>query len=55
MEDKLNIKEKRKAKNITQAELAKMLGISIKTLQNWEQGRCKPSRIVEASIITILS
>lgn len=49
-----DIKEKRKKKGITQEAMAKKLGISVKTLQNWEQGRCRPSRIAEASIEAIL-
>jgi putative transcriptional regulator len=28
---------------LSQAEFARLLGISINTLQNWEQGRRKPS------------
>jgi putative transcriptional regulator len=28
---------------LSQAEFARMLGISVNTLQNWEQGRRKPS------------
>lgn len=55
MENTFDIKTARKEKGITQSELAKMLGCSVKTLQNWEQKRCKPSRIVEASILAILS
>ena len=29
--------------NLNQAEFARLLGISVDTLQNWEQGRRKPS------------
>jgi putative transcriptional regulator len=29
--------------NLSQGEFARMLGISVDTLQNWEQGRRKPS------------
>jgi putative transcriptional regulator len=26
----------------SQSEFARMIGVSISTLQNWEQGRCRP-------------
>jgi len=32
------IKELRKKQSFTQGELAKRLGVSLKTLQNWERG-----------------
>ena len=37
-----NVKEIRSRFSMSQREFAKLLGISIKTLQNWEQGRRKP-------------
>ena len=33
----------RKKSGLSQAEFAKLLGVSIRTLQDWEQGRRKPS------------
>ena len=30
--------------NLTQAELAQLLGVSLKTIKNWEQGTRKPSK-----------
>jgi len=30
--------------NLTQAELAPLLGVSLKTIKNWEQGIRKPSK-----------
>ena len=30
--------------NLTQAELAPLLGVSLKTIKNWEQGTRKPSK-----------
>ncbi len=33
----------RKAAGFTQAELAKLMGVSVRTLQEWEQGRRSPS------------
>ena len=37
-----NIKALRKKLNQSQAEFAYMIGVSVSTLQNWEQGRRKP-------------
>ena len=48
------LKELRKEKNLTQKELAEKLHVPVKTLQNWEQGRTKPSRITEAAIEALL-
>lgn len=36
------IAEKRRIKNLTQAQLAEQLGISDKTVSKWECGRCMP-------------
>jgi len=36
------IKTVREKLNVSQAEFALMIGVSIRTLQNWEQGRRKP-------------
>ena len=33
-----NLKEKRKTMNLTQTELANRLGVSMRTVQNWESG-----------------
>lgn len=33
----------RKKIGLTQAEFAKLLGVSVRTLQEWEQGRRQPS------------
>lgn len=37
-----NIKATRKKLNLSQSEFAMMIGVSISTLQNWEQGRREP-------------
>ncbi len=37
---------------LSQSEFAKMLGVSLRTLQEWEQGRRKPSGAAK-SLITI--
>ena len=36
------IAQKRKEKNLTQAQLAEKLGVSNKTISKWENGKCMP-------------
>ena len=38
----MDIKAIRKKLKLTQKNLAELMGISVRTLQNWEQGRRKP-------------
>jgi len=40
--DAPNVKEIREDLNLTQHQFAAMMGISVRTLQNWEQGRREP-------------
>lgn len=40
--DPLDIRRIRKSYNLTQNQFAAMMGISVSTLQNWEQGRRVP-------------
>jgi putative transcriptional regulator len=40
--DHLDIKRIREGYNLTQEQFAAMLGISVRTLRNWEQGRRVP-------------
>ncbi len=40
--DPVDIKSIRDRYNLTQAQFAAMLGISVRTLSNWEQGRRVP-------------
>lgn len=42
MELKDKIKELRKSKRMTQAELAKKLGIAVTSVSSWERGANKP-------------
>lgn len=37
-----NVKQIRESYELSQSEFAALLGVSIKTLQNWEQGRRTP-------------
>lgn len=46
------VTEARKKTGLSQAKFAKLLGVSVKTLQDWEQGRRQPSRAA-ASLIQI--
>lgn len=39
----MNIREQRKRLGMTQEELAKRLGVSTRTVQNWEQGGVVPA------------
>lgn len=40
--DTPDVKRIREGYGLTQAEFAALLGVSVRTLQNWEQGRRKP-------------
>jgi len=37
-----NVKDIRSHLSVSQGEFASMIGVSVRTLQNWEQGRRKP-------------
>lgn len=37
-----DVKAIRKSYHLSQSKFARLLGISVGTLKNWEQGRCKP-------------
>ncbi|HBA86315.1 MAG TPA: transcriptional regulator [Verrucomicrobia bacterium] len=37
-----NVKTIRKKLHVTQSEFARLIGVSVDTLQNWEQGRREP-------------
>ena len=46
------VAEARKKTGLSQAKFAELLGVSVRTLQDWEQGRRQPSRAA-ASLIQI--
>jgi putative transcriptional regulator len=48
--DRLDIKRIREGYDLTQEQFAAMLGISVRTLRNWEQGR----RIPEGPAMVLL-
>lgn len=37
------LRQKRKEKKMTQAEVAKALGVSRETISSWERQRCRPT------------
>jgi DNA-binding transcriptional regulator YiaG len=41
--DKRQVVEARRALGLSQTKFAGLLGVSVDTLQNWEQGRRKPT------------
>ena len=58
----VNVKELRERLGLTQNEFSGMIGVSIKTLLNWEQGRREPEgpakallRVVEKEPQAVLS
>ena len=40
---KMTIKDARKSKGWTQAQMSAVLGIPCRTIQNWESGLCNPT------------
>lgn len=58
----IDVKSLRERIGLTQAEFSRMIGVSIKTLQNWEQGRREPEgpakallRVVEKDPQAVMS
>lgn len=58
----IDVKALRERLGLTQAEFSRMIGVSIKTLQNWEQGRREPEgpakallRVVEKEPQAVMS
>ncbi len=44
----IDIRQVRKKLNLSQSEFALMIGVSLSTLQNWEQGRRRPEGPAQA-------
>lgn len=44
----MDIRKVRKKLNLSQSEFALMIGVSLSTLQNWEQGRRRPEGPAQA-------
>lgn len=51
----MNIKELRKAKDLTQIELAKRVGVSMMTIQLWERGVTKPNEDNYKKLMEVLN
>ena len=45
----------RKAANISQAQFAKLIGVNLRTLQNWEQRRTRPTGPARALLKIVAS
>lgn len=48
--DSFAIVRAREKSGLTQAEFAKLLGVSVRTLQDWEQGRREPNAAAQTLI-----
>ena len=48
--DSYGIVRAREKSGLTQAEFAKLLGVSVRTLQDWEQGRREPNAAAQTLI-----
>jgi len=48
--DSYAIVRAREKSRLTQAEFAKLLGVSVRTLQDWEQGRREPNAAAQTLI-----
>lgn len=47
----VDIKEVRRKLNVSQSAFSRMIGVSVNTLQNWEQGRRQPDGPARALLI----
>lgn len=45
----------RKAANLSQPRFAKLIGVNLRTLQNWEQGRTRPTGPARALLKIVAS
>jgi putative transcriptional regulator len=45
----------RKAANLSQSRFAKLIGVNLRTLQNWEQGRTRPTGPARALLKIVAS
>lgn len=50
-----NVKGIREGANITQSEFARLIGVNIRTLQNWEQRRSRPTGPARALLKIVAS
>lgn len=48
------LKEWRRQYNVTQTKAAKILGVPVRTIQNWEQKHRVPSKFIQANLDLML-
>ena len=53
--DRPDVQAIRKAANISQAQFAKLIGVNLRTLQNWEQRRTRPTGPARALLKIVAS
>jgi putative transcriptional regulator len=53
--DEPDVKAIRKAADISQSQFAKLIGVNVRTLQNWEQQRTKPTGPARALLKIVAS
>ena len=53
--DPPDVRAIRKAANISQAQFAKLIGVNLRTLQNWEQRRTRPTGPARALLKIVAS
>jgi putative transcriptional regulator len=53
--DGTDIQAIRKAANLSQSRFAKLIGVNVRTLQNWEQGRTRPTGPARALLKIVAS
>jgi len=53
--DATDIQAIRKAANLSQPRFAKLIGVNLRTLQNWEQGRTRPTGAARALLKIVAS
>ena len=53
--DEPDVRAIRKAANISQSQFAKLIGVNVRTLQNWEQHRTRPTGPARALLKIVAS
>jgi len=53
--DEPDVRAIRKAADISQSQFAKLVGVNLRTLQNWEQGRTRPTGPARALLKIVAS
>ena len=53
--DEPDVRAIRKAAHISQSQFARLVGVNLRTLQNWEQGRTRPTGPARALLKIVAS